>query len=117
MSDDNLKQHNFYKQIEKKYGLFIEALRHFQPNVDLSERITKLEQKLEFLSKVHSADTEVDQWLSVGELMEYIPEKPTKATIYGWVHEKRIPYHKRTKKLLFLKSEIDEWLEKSIKQL
>lgn len=50
-------------------------------------------------------------WLNLNELCEYLPDKPVKATVYGWVHNSIIPHHKGGKKLRFLKSEIDEWLK------
>ena len=52
----------------------------------------------------------LDRWLDLNELCRYHPDKPSKATVYGWVHEGSIPVHKGAKKLRFLKSEIDEWL-------
>jgi excisionase family DNA binding protein len=52
-----------------------------------------------------------DHWFDLNELCEYIPDKPSKQTVYGWVHAGIIPYHKGGKKLRFLKSEIDNWLK------
>ena len=52
-------------------------------------------------------------WMDLAQLCEYLPDKPSKATVYGWVCARTIPYHKKTKKLSFLKSEIDDWLVKS----
>ena len=37
---------------------------------------------------------------------------PKKQTVYEWVSKKTIPYHKMTKGLMFLQSEIDEWLKR-----
>lgn len=51
-----------------------------------------------------------DKWMGIDELKEYLPDDPAKATIYGWVSKREIPYHKGGKKLRFLKSEIDQWL-------
>jgi len=55
--------------------------------------------------------TETDHWFDIQELCSYLPDKPTKPTVYGWVHFSIIPYHKGGKKLRFLKSEIDAWLK------
>ncbi len=52
-----------------------------------------------------------NDWLNLNELCEYLPDRPVKATVYGWVHAGIIPYSKGTKKLQFSKSEIDEWLK------
>jgi predicted DNA-binding transcriptional regulator AlpA len=51
-----------------------------------------------------------DRWLDINELCQYHPDKPTKATVYGWVNARTIPVHKGGKKLRFLVSEIDDWL-------
>ena len=51
-----------------------------------------------------------DHWFDLDELIEYDPEKRSKPTFYRYVSHGLIPYHKRGKKLTFLKSEIDFWL-------
>jgi excisionase family DNA binding protein len=64
--------------------------------------------------KHHRSDKETeitDSWFDLNELCNYLPDKPAKATVYGWVHIGSIPHHKGQKKLRFLKSEIDEWLK------
>lgn len=60
--------------------------------------------------------TEKDRWFDLAELVAYDPEKRTKPTFYGYVSTGAIPYHKRGKKLIFLKSEIDSWLKKGRKR-
>lgn len=52
-----------------------------------------------------------DRWMNMQELCEYIPDRPSRATVYGWVNTKSIPVHKGGKKLRFLKSEIDKWMQ------
>jgi len=54
---------------------------------------------------------DTDRWLNLTELCEYLPDKPVKPTVYGWVHHRVIPCHRKGKKLYFLKSEIDTWLK------
>lgn len=54
---------------------------------------------------------EPDIWFDVDGLCEYHPDKPKKATVYGWVHNRSVPCHRGKKKLRFLKSEIDLWLK------
>ena len=51
-----------------------------------------------------------ERWFDLQELCDYLPDKPAKATIYAYVSEEKIPFHKGPKKLRFLKSEIDKWL-------
>lgn len=52
-----------------------------------------------------------DKWLDIKELCNYLPDKPSKVTVYTWVRDRTIPFHKGAKKLRFLKSEIDIWLK------
>ncbi len=52
-----------------------------------------------------------DQWFNLSQLCYYLPQKPSKQTVYGWVHNSQIPFHKKPQKLFFLKSEIDLWLK------
>jgi len=58
-----------------------------------------------------SAPTAADQWLNLNDLCEYHPDHPAKPTVYAWIGQRSIPYHKKGKKLMFLKSEIDNWLK------
>ena len=54
-----------------------------------------------------------DSWFNLQELCEYLPDHPAKQTVYGWIAQRAIPYHKTGKKLQFRKSEIDEWIQGS----
>ncbi|HHT22952.1 MAG TPA: helix-turn-helix domain-containing protein [Bacteroidales bacterium] len=63
--------------------------------------------------KKHTAKQEApkeDVWMSVTDLMEYLPDKPSRQTVYHWVHKREIPHYKGSKKIRFKQSEIDEWL-------
>lgn len=51
-----------------------------------------------------------DQRMDLDAFRAYHPDKPARPTIYEWVGKKAIPVHKDGKKLRFLRSEIDEWL-------
>ncbi len=53
------------------------------------------------------------EWLTVPELREYLPTHPVEHTIYCWTSNGEIPFHKRGKRIVFLKSEIDEWLQEN----
>ena len=61
--------------------------------------------------------TSEDKWFNLKELCEYIPDRPSKPTVYGWVNSSKIPVHKGGKKLRFLKSEIDAWLKEGTKKM
>ncbi len=54
---------------------------------------------------------ESDKWFNLQELCEYLPDRPARQTVYGWIGGRLIPFHKKGKKLQFLKSEIDNWLK------
>jgi hypothetical protein len=69
-----------------------------------------------FLINNSGKDNESDRWFDLSELVAYDPEKRTKPTFYGYVSTGTIPYHKRGKKLIFLKSEIDSWLKNGRKR-
>ncbi len=51
------------------------------------------------------------EYLTIYELMEYLPQKPAKSTVHGWCHRKIIPFVKRGKAVLFDRKEIDVWLQ------
>ena len=82
----------------------------------LPTAVTQLFDKLETIEGLlrnNSAQTQPDKesWLNIDELCAYLPDRPVKPTVYGWVHQQIIPCHRRGKKLYFLKSEIDQWLK------
>lgn len=59
------------------------------------------------------SQTEQPVWFNVSALIDYLPNHPAEQTVYGWTSSHKIPFHKRGKNILFLKSEIDEWLQQS----
>jgi excisionase family DNA binding protein len=79
---------------------------------DISERVTA-----NILNAVRTqTPIDADQWFDLSELCQYHPDKPSKATVYGWVNSGTIPVHKSAKKLRFLKPEIDAWLKQGRKK-
>lgn len=70
------------------------------------------------ISETHKAEQskETSIWFNLTELCFYLPDKPAKPTVYGWVQSGLIPCHKGAKKLRFLKSEIDNWLKQGRKK-
>ena len=83
---------------------------------DLPEAIAFLTKEIREIKSLllaggYSHEVSPDQWMEINELTSYHPEHPKKSTIYSWVHQSIIPYHKKSKRLLFLKSEIDIWLK------
>ena len=82
---------------------------------ELPKAVTQLLNKLEAIErliqeKTTSTQPETPVWFDLVQLCDYLPDKPAPATVYGYVHDRKIPFHKGAKKLRFLKSEIDGWL-------
>ena len=83
---------------------------------DLPKAMTWMMDKLnELTSKVdnlnnQTAQPQTDQWMNLKELCEYLPNHPAEQTVYGWTSCHLIPFHKRGKRIMFLKSEIETWL-------
>ncbi len=55
-------------------------------------------------------EAEQVQWMSLDELINYLPMRPSRATVYGWVQDGLIPFSRPGKNLAFQKSAIDQWL-------
>ncbi|HEY3390611.1 MAG TPA: helix-turn-helix domain-containing protein [Prolixibacteraceae bacterium] len=87
----------------------------------LPNAVNQLFNKLENIERLLSVNTsdqhpEADRWLNLIELCAYLPDKPARPTVYGWVHDGLIPCHKGAKKLRFLKSDVDLWLKNGRKK-
>lgn len=77
----------------------------------VSQLIKEVGELKSLLQNVHDNKVEPDRWFNIDQLCQYVPDKPANQTVYGWVARHEVPYHKKGKKLQFLKSEIDEWLK------
>ena len=75
---------------------------------DLTTEVSEIKRLI--LDKSIKPTVEPDRWLNLIELCDYLPDKPAKPTVYGWIQNHLIPHHKGSKRLRFLKSEIDAWL-------
>jgi Helix-turn-helix domain len=76
---------------------------------DIQETVNDIKRLL--LEKSNPPPVSSDRWFDLNGLCDYRPDKPAKATVYGEVHRNVIPVHKKGKKLMFLKSEIDAWIK------
>lgn len=80
----------------------------------IEEILRRIENKLDSLQKqIDELTPKVDSdttWLTLKELSEYIPSHPSESTIRRMVRDKAIPYSKAGKRLVFQKSDIDQWL-------
>ncbi len=98
-----------------------EIFTMFQQETDISfndmpKALAYLIDKVDKLETLLSVQTTAkvepsDRWFNLQELCEYLPDRPARQTVYGWIGQHTVPYHKKGKKLQFLKSEIDAWLK------
>ena len=77
----------------------------------ISQLMKDVNELKSLLQTVHDAKIELDRWFDIDQLCQYVPDKPAKQTVYVLVTRHTVPYHKKCKKLQFLKSEIDVWLK------
>lgn len=77
----------------------------------LLDKMDKIEQLLTQTQK--SSQPEEPQWMDLKQLQAWLPDHPAAPTVYGWVRNNLIPYHKKGKKLLFKRTDIEAWLEQS----
>jgi len=47
--------------------------------------------------------------MTIEELVNYLTDISSKATVYGWKYRNAIPWHKPSKRLIFYMHEIDAW--------
>ena len=76
----------------------------------LIEKVEGLEKTAQSLLN-RQGESSLPHWMDVDELCNYIPSHLVKQTVYGWVSDKQIPHHKISKALVFLQSEIDDWMK------
>ena len=69
----------------------------------LIEKVDSLQKTVNTLRNKQQV-SESPRWMNIDELCAYHPSHPKKQTVYEWVS-------KKTKGLMFLQSEIDEWLK------
>lgn len=71
----------------------------------ISERVSD-----NILKKINSSATNEEViFLNIDDAAKMIDL--AKPTLYGLVHQNKIPYHKKSKRLYFLKSEILDWIK------
>ena len=78
---------------------------------DLSDQIIKSLIESGLINQSEHSEANGDQWLNVEDLCKYLPDHPCQNTVYKWKRKGIIPFHKRSKHLYFLRSEIDAWLK------
>lgn len=78
---------------------------------DLSKQIIKSLSESGIIKQTDHSESSGDQWMNIEDLCKYLPDHPCQNTIYKWKRKGIIPFHKRSKHLYFLRSEIDAWLK------
>ena len=74
----------------------------------LIEKVEELDRKFESLNGTSTSS--LVEWMGIKELCAYLPTRPAAQTVYGWTSAHMIPFHKKGKRIMFMKSEIDKWL-------
>ena len=54
---------------------------------------------------------EYENMMTIQELSKFLPDHPSKATIYAWTCHRKIPFTKMGKKIFFEKEKIIKWNE------
>jgi predicted DNA-binding transcriptional regulator AlpA len=91
--------------------MFTEELSFNDVPKAVAHLITKVEKLETLLIEKQPQAQESDRWLNLSDFCSYHPNHPAKQTVYAWIVQRAVPYHKKGKKLMFLKSEIDKWLK------
>lgn len=78
----------------------------------MMNKLKELDLKLDGIASLPK-DEPKEQWFNLKELCNYLPSHPAEQTVYGWTSCHQIPFHKKGKRIMFLKSEIDTWLHES----
>ena len=96
---------------------YFEVTVHMEiPIEKILEHLESVENKLDLLlsRKTIKETSFMSPLLTIDRLAEYLfhmtGKKPAKATIYGWIHKKTIPYIKRDHSVLFEREKIDAWM-------
>lgn len=81
-------------------------------NVLFEEIIQKISDRVtdNIIKTINPSTTlQEDHFLTIDETAKLL--NLAKPSVYGLVHQNKIPYHKKSKRLYFLKSEILDWIK------
>ena len=76
----------------------------------LPEAVRELHEKMDRLLAVRPERPETDFLMEMDQLLQYLPDHPTRQTVYQWIWKRSIPYEKYGKRLYFRRSTIEKWL-------
>ncbi|HPE86043.1 MAG: helix-turn-helix domain-containing protein [Bacteroidales bacterium] len=69
----------------------------------------------EMISSSPNSKTQ-DEYFDIQGLINYLPSHPSRSTVYGWTCNRTIPFIKQGKRVVFKRSDIDEWLNENKKR-
>jgi hypothetical protein len=80
---------------------------------ELPSAVMELNRKMDALLSQLPLKNEPEQddpLFTIEQLCDWLPEKPKRQTVYGWITYRLIPYQKYGKRLYFRRSDIQKWL-------
>lgn len=81
----------------------------------LNQRLSNIEKILSESAKPQPEKEPLSKYLTLEELRKLHPSHPSKQTVYNWTSTKRIPFRKSGKTLVFLRSEVEKFIEGTCK--
>ncbi len=105
VSFDRIADASYIKISNKKIKKTISVSDYCNVDVDENERIVGIE--LLFVSE-YMRDSKL--WLGVEDVAEYLNKSPI--TIRRWIQDKKIPSYKIGREYMFVKEELDEYIQK-----
>ena len=109
ISDETIEYVGILAKLELSDEEKQNAKSDMEKMLDYIDKLNELDSKIDGLN-TQSPSIPTEQWMNLKELCDYIPSHPAEQTVYGWTSCHQIPFHKRGKRIMFLKSEIDAWL-------
>ena len=105
VSFDRIADASYIKISNKKIKKTISVSDYCNIDIDENDRIVGIE--LLFVSE-YMRDSKL--WLGVEDVAEYLNKSPV--TIRRWIQEKKIPSYKIGREYMFVKEELDDYIQK-----
>ena len=105
VSFDRIADASYIKISNKKIKRTISVSDYCNIDIDENDRIVGIE--LLFVSE-YMRDSKL--WLGVEDVAEYLNKSPV--TIRRWIQEKKIPSYKIGREYMFIKEELDDYIQK-----
>jgi len=105
VSFDRIADASYIKISNKKIKRTISVSDYCNIDIDENDRIVGIE--LLFVSE-YMRDSKL--WLGVEDVAQYLNKSPI--TIRRWIQEKKIPSYKIGREYMFIKEELDDYIQK-----